>query len=103
MSAVELLIHLESISPENGGGFVWWAESPELPGFTASADHLPELIEKSRVAVSELLGEGEVTVVPQLVADEDESAAPSDPVPNAERAAQGPVETRGIRRALVSA
>ena len=36
---------------------VWWAESPELPGFYAAADHLPELLTRSEAAVREIVTE----------------------------------------------
>jgi predicted RNase H-like HicB family nuclease len=45
---ITLLIHLE---PAETGKPVWWAESDELPGFTASADSLVEL----RSVVAEVL------------------------------------------------
>ena len=42
-----LVIHFDSAD----GQEVWWAESPEVPGFTASADNLPEL----RTAIANVL------------------------------------------------
>jgi|BarGraNGADG00212_1021973.scaffolds.fasta_scaffold25914_3 predicted RNase H-like HicB family nuclease len=47
---VSLQIHLEA---SEQGTPVWWVESEELPGFTASADSLVEL----RAVVSETLQE----------------------------------------------
>lgn len=70
---VELLLHLEL----TGGDprFVWWAESPQLPGFSAAADHLRDLLAQSRAAVGELLSERgydetAVEVEPMLCAGE---------------------------------
>jgi hypothetical protein len=35
----------------------WWSESPDVPGFYAAAEHLPELIIRSEAAVREILAE----------------------------------------------
>lgn len=35
----------------------WWSESPDVPGFYAAAEHLPELIIRSEVAVREIVAE----------------------------------------------
>jgi predicted RNase H-like HicB family nuclease len=47
---IALQIHVEA---SEAGTPVWWAESPDLPGFTASADSLAEL----RTVVDEVLAE----------------------------------------------
>lgn len=61
----ELLIHLESAD----GDVVWWAESPQVPGFTAAAPTLAELRELALDALrSELSPDVEVAEV--LVSDE---------------------------------
>jgi predicted RNase H-like HicB family nuclease len=55
---VTLLLRLESIEEEPH--FVWWAESPELPGFSAAADHLPQLLVQAKDAVLELHPDAQV-------------------------------------------
>jgi hypothetical protein len=67
---VELLIHLELV-PAGHPRFVWWAESPQLPGFSAAADHLPDLLRRAYAAVPEVLAEdgddpGAIDIVPLL-------------------------------------
>lgn len=49
---VEVQLHLEAVPDE---GFVWWAESPDVSGFSAAASHLPELLERCDSALSEIL------------------------------------------------
>lgn len=56
---VELHCYLEAAE---ASGAVWWSESPDVPGFHATATHLQDLIAKSRIALEEILrerGEGE--------------------------------------------
>lgn len=48
---VEMLIHLEAAD----GAAVWWAEVPELPGFSAAADTLAELRAQARAAIDEIV------------------------------------------------
>lgn len=47
--------HVES-SPE---GAVWWAESPDVQGFTAAAPSLAELRDRCRDALNDIVGSGE--------------------------------------------
>jgi hypothetical protein len=47
---IQLRVHWE---PVEGAGWVWWADSEQLPGFSAAADHLPELIERAHAAIRE--------------------------------------------------
>jgi predicted RNase H-like HicB family nuclease len=65
MSAT-LMIHLERADTETG--VVWWADSPDLPGFAAAADTLAELRELTAdMDVVERLADGDfvtVTVTP---------------------------------------
>jgi predicted RNase H-like HicB family nuclease len=66
-----LKIHLEAVGEPDDGGFVWWAESDDLPGFTAAADHLPDLLAQSADAIREITGDENVEIVPQLVFDDE--------------------------------
>jgi len=50
---VTLLLRLESTEEEPH--FVWWAESAEIPGFSAAADHLPQLLVQAEAAIRELV------------------------------------------------
>ncbi len=60
MTSVELIIHLDSADD----GVVWWAESPEAPGFTAAADSLAELRELATTGLRGVLGD--VSIVERL-------------------------------------
>ncbi|HMG42281.1 MAG TPA: hypothetical protein VK611_13165 [Acidimicrobiales bacterium] len=51
MTTAELIIHLGSAD----GEVVWWAESPDAPGFTAAAPSLAELRQLAVVALQDLL------------------------------------------------
>ena len=70
---VVLKIHLETAGPRPGDGFVWWAESDDLPGFNAAADHLPELMSQSTEAIKEITGDDDVEIVPQVMFDDETS------------------------------
>lgn len=48
---IRLHIHLEPASPT--GGLVWWAESPDVPGFSATDEELQSLIIRSRIAIED--------------------------------------------------
>jgi len=64
---IRLFVHLESA----GDRQLWWAESPDLPGFSASDDTLRDLLARSSWALAEIAEEhGEdpnVDVVYELV------------------------------------
>ena len=49
---VTLLLHLELVDGEHA----WWAESDDVPGFTAAAPTLAELRERAHAALHDLLG-----------------------------------------------
>lgn len=91
---VNLLIHLEATGGDPA--CVWWAESPEMPGFSAAADHLPELLRQAQEAIDELVSDAEV--VPTL-APLFEDETPPGPVTSRQ-------ETQGVeslRRVVVAA
>lgn len=48
-----ILVHLEA----SDSGPVWWAESPEFPGFSAAGDTLVNLRRRTNAALSELASE----------------------------------------------
>lgn len=73
---MRLKIHLEAAGAP-GDGFVWWAESDDLPGFSAAADHLPELLVESTAAIKEIEGD-DVEIIQEVVFDEE--PRPQDPV-----------------------
>jgi hypothetical protein len=52
----ELVIHLEG----GDGEVVWWAESPQIPGFSAAAPTLKELRERAYRALREIAGPGPI-------------------------------------------
>lgn len=51
---IKLLIHLEAVNVRRP---VWWAESPDLPGFSATDAALRELLSRSRWVIEEILEE----------------------------------------------
>lgn len=57
----ELTIHLEGVD----GEVVWWADSPDVPGFSAAAPNLIALRERATAALEEILG-GPVEIVERL-------------------------------------
>lgn len=59
-----MLIHLEDAD----GEAVWWAEVPELPGFSAAAPTLADMREQAHAAIAELVG-APVVVVERLAGD----------------------------------
>lgn len=50
---VQLLIHYEPAETKR----VWWAESPEVPGLSASADSLADVQALAKQAIVEILSE----------------------------------------------
>ena len=48
---------------------MWWAVSDDVPGFSAAADHLPELVTQATAALREIEGD-DVEVVQEVVFDE---------------------------------
>ena len=54
MQAVTVLYHHENA--------VWWAESPDVPGFSAAADDLPAARELVARALDDVLGRGSYLV-----------------------------------------
>ena len=53
---ITVLIHLERVEDDRPS-FVWWAEAPSLPGFSAAADRLPQLLDRIRAAVPDILAD----------------------------------------------
>lgn len=91
----QLVIHLDNAD----GKLVWWAESPQVPGFTASADTLPELrgtIAEVLADLAEDLGEPVSFTSERLadpgVADARPASEPADQ--GKERASEGPPPAR---------
>jgi hypothetical protein len=78
MATITLRIHLEPAG-DIDAGFVWWAESDQVPGFTAAADHLPELIDRARAALIEIEGP-DVEILPQMEFDDAEVESRTDSV-----------------------
>lgn len=65
MATIELVIHIEAAN----GEAVWWAESPEVPGFSAAAPTLAELRTRATAALAELRDDP-VEIVERLVGEE---------------------------------
>jgi len=98
---VTLLIHLERAEDEDGARLVWWAETDDLPGFSAAADHLPDLLDQAAAAINEIAGEP--VEIHTLLVPADEASAGPDPIDiDAELASARGVETRRITGDFVS-
>lgn len=84
---IRLVIHLEQPSPEVP--LVWWAESPDLPGFSVMDDDLQGLIVRSKLAIEDgypdLVGPIDFTYEMAL----DEEAASGDVMPTFQGQAVG--------------
>jgi predicted RNase H-like HicB family nuclease len=65
MATIELVIHIEAAD----GEAVWWAESPDVPGFSAAAPTLADLRDRATAALAELRDDP-VEVVERLVGEE---------------------------------
>ena len=59
-----LQIHLEPLPEEPF--FSWWAESDQLEGFSAAADHLPELLSLAEEGARQMLPGEEIELVAQI-------------------------------------
>ena len=57
--SIVVTIHLEQTQDEPRA-FVWWGESDAVAGFSAAADHLPELITRAQEALAEVAGDSKV-------------------------------------------
>ena len=55
---VKLVVHVERVDDRP----VWWAESPDLPGFYSAADALPELQVMAKLAVCDILAQDDRTL-----------------------------------------
>lgn len=51
--AIRLLVHLEPVGDQQ----VWWAESPDVPGFSASDMTLRDLLSRASWALTEIAEE----------------------------------------------
>jgi len=97
---IDLLIHLEQV-PDPDPGFVWWAESPDLPGFSAAADHLPDLLRQAEAAIDDLVADAEI--VPMLCSGDAGRQESVPPAPSVEPGGVENLRTVEGFRALVAA
>jgi predicted RNase H-like HicB family nuclease len=90
---VKLLVHMEVVSPDDPteAKFVFWASSPEAPGFYAAADHLKELFQLSEDALTDLFG-STPTIDPQIAETESSEGPPVDYQQNIDGVALGYVD-----------
>lgn len=77
MSTVEVKIHLE---PLDGPEIAWWAESDQVPGMSATASHLPELLSLVSEAIADLVA-GTPKIKYSLVTEEPSDLRASIPAP----------------------
>jgi hypothetical protein len=80
---VKIRIHLENVM-EPSSRLVWWAESDDVPGFSALADDLNELLVRCDISVADILSEAgrpPAELEYELVSDLPEASAPVSFVP----------------------
>jgi hypothetical protein len=63
---IDVLVHFEPLE-DDATKAVWWAESPQVEGWSAVADHLKELLALVRVGLPFYLEQDDVTFTPCLV------------------------------------
>lgn len=95
---VRLLVHLERVD----GGTTWWAESPEVPGFSVAAGDLLEVQHRAKWALTDILAEtgdelGRIAV--ELVPTEPPTTNPAHPAHSAEHK---PEQNSGTGRTRVA-
>jgi predicted RNase H-like HicB family nuclease len=99
---IRLVIHLEAL-PDRP---VWWAESPDVPGFSATEDTLGKLLNRAQWALDAELGkpfqlEYELASDPQSDLDlEIQVTGFSEQLPKAEASSEIQAVTRGTDRTL---
>jgi hypothetical protein len=76
---VRVLVHLETVPGDQR--LAWWAESPDVPGFSALDDDLPSLIVRTNLALEELLEDRQPIVSFELVSDPPRSDNPAPDAP----------------------
>lgn len=92
---VRLLVHLE----EGDGGTTWWAESPQVSGFSVAADTLNELQSLAKWALADILSEDgkdaeSLSVTFELVENEPFTTNPAHLLQESEPANSGTGRTR---------
>jgi hypothetical protein len=73
---VRLLIHAEPAE----SGLVWWTESPDVPGFSGTGEHLVDARIRSELAIRDLLadqGIEDVSFTYELIVPGSSSEGPS--------------------------
>jgi hypothetical protein len=73
-----VLVHLEAIPGQPR--LAWWAESPDVTGFSALDEDLPALMVRTEIVLRDLLGSRPFEVHYELVAD---AASADNPAPDA--------------------
>jgi hypothetical protein len=76
---IRVLVHLEAVPGE--ARLVWWAESPDVPGFSALDDDLPGLMVRTEIALGDQLSGEALMLHYELVSDE---ASTDNPAPETE-------------------
>ena len=95
---IELRVHLERVDDVDTR-WIWWADSQQLPGFSAAADHLPDLLERAREVIRDGgLADADANITTVLVPLE----PPSEPSAQNGKADPDPSLGTGIPRQAVS-
>ena len=74
MGTIRVFVHLEAVGTASGAtGFSWWAESPDVPGYSAAADHLPDLLRLAEEGLPGLLSQQRVDIEWRLMPNDSTS------------------------------
>ena len=71
---IVVFIHLDVVDGPPARS-AWWAESPEVEGWTAGAESLKELLDLAREGIAFALDNDEIDIDPQLVVPETQPVA----------------------------
>ena len=93
---IDLEVHIEATGDRDEPA-VWWAETEQVPGFSASAPHLAELLERTEAALSDILGD-EVALKPNLTPVESADSPGSAGAPNGGASDEGKQPARNAVR-----
>jgi hypothetical protein len=94
---VRVLVHLERVA-DSDTRFVWWAETPDVERFSAAADHLADLMDRTELALRDILAAEDLDISYRLVG---KTRSAHGPVTQRSGGSQGE-EVRGASPVLVS-
>jgi hypothetical protein len=74
MGKIRVFVHLEAVNTAPGtAGFSWWAESPDVPGYSVAADHLYDVLQLAEDGLPGFLDQEQVDIEWRLVPNDSSS------------------------------